>query len=96
MITCFFNKKDGVEFANFNIPYFLDGEKKVENFAVNKSVAGDYPFHRDWKNEIEARGGQIPEEVFSALEKIYAISLKSNVSFLQLFSASLEVAKNSK
>lgn len=65
----------------------------MKAFSVNMNVVGYYPFHHDWKKEIESIGGEMPKEVFDSFEKLYKLATENNYNFLKLVVQALQGQK---
>jgi Domain of unknown function (DUF2610) len=76
----------------FNIPCFFNGVKSSVAVYIGNPLPDHNPIHfqADWLSK--ERGGTIPPEIMESLNKILALSIKNNVSFLELCEYALNAA----
>ena len=62
---------------------FQNGGKQPVNFYIGHPAADSHPigFQMKW---LGAKGGQVPENVNSALTRLKAIAVKHNIPFVDL------------
>ncbi|GAB1858685.1 hypothetical protein MHTCC0001_35250 [Flavobacteriaceae bacterium MHTCC 0001] len=81
----------------FTVPcIFGDSKHPFDCYIANQVADDSYPlkFQSLWL--LEERGGLFPEEVLSAFNKLYKLSLKNNISFEDLSVYALEEANKEK